>query len=127
LTLVSEETAGSRRAANEVELLSIIQFQDELRRLSRFTPRPPTPDALVAVVNKIEQNPAYAQSRLLSRILGALTYQVGDFRRAEAAGLDAGSLAMAVTLMDDYAAGTGAREDWVRAVDTARAALGEGR
>ena len=127
MTRVSEESAGSGHVANEVELLSIIQFQDELRRLSRFSPRPPTPDALVAVVNKIEQNPAYAQSRLLSRILGALTYQVGAFRRAEAAGLDAGSLAMAVTLMDDYAAGTSAREDWIRAVDTARAALGEGR
>ena len=124
---VSEESAGSGHVANEVELLSIIQFQDELRRLSRFTPRPPTPDALVAVVHKVEQNPAYAQSRLLSRILGALTYQVGAFRRAEAAGLDAGSLAMAVTLMNDYAAGTSAREDWIRAVDTVRAALGEGR
>ena len=124
---MSEESAGSKRAANEVELLSIMQFQDELRRVGRFTPRPPTPDALVAVVRKIEQNPAYAQSRLLTRILAALTYQEGDFRRAEAAGLDAGSLAMAVTLMDDYAAGTSAREDWVHAVDTARAAVGEGK
>jgi len=124
---VSEESAGSKRAANGVELLSVIQFQDELRRVSRFTPRPPTPDALVAVVHKIEQNPAFAQSRLLTRILAALTYQEGGFRRAEAATLDAGSLAMAVTLMDDYAAGTSAREDWVRAVDTARAAQGEGR
>jgi len=127
LTQVSEESAGSKRAANGVELLSVIQFQDELRRVSRFTPRPPTPDALVAVVHKIEQNPAFAQSRLLTRILAALTYQEGGFRRAEAATLDAGSLAMAVTLMDDYAAGTSAREDWVRAVDTARAAQGEGR
>ncbi|HZM47203.1 MAG TPA: hypothetical protein VFC14_20460 [Burkholderiales bacterium] len=124
---MSEESAGSKRAANGVELLSVIQFQDELRRVSRFTPRPPTPDALVAVVHKIEQNPAFAQSRLLTRILAALTYQEGGFRRAEAATLDAGSLAMAVTLMDDYAAGTSAREDWVRAVDTARAAQGEGR
>ena len=124
---MSEESAGSKRAANGVELLSVIQFQDELRRVSRFTPRPPTPDALVAVVHKIEQNPAFAQCRLLTRILAALTYQEGGFRRAEAATLDAGSLAMAVTLMDDYAAGTSAREDWVRAVDTARAAQGEGR
>lgn len=124
---MSEESAGSKRAANGFELLSVIQFQDELRRVSRFTPRPPTPDALVAVVHKIEQNPAFAQSRLLTRILAALTYQEGDFRRAEAATLDAGSLAMAVTLMDDYAAGTSAREDWMRAVDSARAAQGEGR
>ena len=124
---MSEESAGSRRAANGVELLSIIQFRDELLRLSRFTPRPATPDALVAVVHKIEQNPAYSQSRLLTRILAALTYQEGDFRRAEASGLDAPSLAMAVTLMDDYAAGTSTREDWIRAIDSARAAQGEAK
>ena len=124
---MSEASVGSKRAANDIELLSIIQFQEELRRVGRFTPRPPTPDALVAVVHKIEQNPAYGQCRLLTRLLAALTYQEGDFRRAEAATLDAGSLAMAVTLMDDHAAGIGAREDWIRAVDTARAAQGDGK
>ena len=127
MTRMSEASAGSRRAANGIELLSITQFQDELRRVGRFTPRPPMPDALVAVVHKIEQNPAYAQSRLLTRILAALTYQEGNFRRAETAALDAGSLAIAITLMDDYAAGACAREDWIRAVDTARAAQGDGK
>ena len=72
---MSEESAGSKRAANEVELLSIIQFQDELRRAGRFCPRPPITGALVAVVHKIQQNPAYTQSRLLTRLLAALTYQ----------------------------------------------------
>jgi hypothetical protein len=123
---VSEESAGSKRAANEVELLSIIQFQDELRRAGRFCRRPPITGALVAVVHKIQQNPAYTQSRLLTRLLAALTYQEGEFRRAEAAAFDVDSLAIAVTLMDEYAAGTCAREDWIRAVDTARAAQGEG-
>jgi hypothetical protein len=126
LTHVSEASAGSKRAANEVELLSIIQFQDELRRAGRFCPRPPITGALVAVVHKIQQNPAYTQSRLLTRLLAALTYQEGEFRRAEAAAFDVDSLAIAVTLMDEYAAGTCAREDWIRAVDTARAAQGEG-
>ena len=123
---MSEASAGSQRAANAVELLSIIQFQDELRRVTRFSPRPPTTGALGAVVVKIQQNPAYAQSRLLTRLLAALTYQEGQFRRAETATLDADSLAMAVTLMDDYAAGTSTREDWIRAVASARAAQGEG-
>jgi hypothetical protein len=124
---VSEESAGSKRAAHGVELLSIIQFEDELRRARRFCPRPPTIQALVAVVRAIEQNPAYAQSRLLTRILAGLTYQEGEFRRAEAATLDVDSLAIAVTLIDDYAAGMGTREDWVRAVDTARGAQGDGK
>ena len=124
---MNEETAGAKRAAGAVELLSIIQFQDELRRAGRFSPRPPTPAALAAVVHRIVQNPAYAESRLLTRILAALTYQEGEFRRAEAAVLDVNSLTMAVALMDEHAAGTSSREDWIRAVDTARAAQGEGK
>ena len=127
MTHVSETSVGSKGVANETELLSLVQFQDELRRVGRFTPRPPTVGVLAVVVLKIQQNPAYMQSRLLTRILAALTYQEGEFRRAEASSLDADSLAMAVTLMDDHAAGTSAREDWIRAVDSARAAQGEGK
>ena len=126
MSRASEENAGSKRALDRVDLLSISQFQDELRQARRFVPRPPTTDALGTVVRKIQQNPDYTQSRLLTRILAALTYQEGDFRRAEAAALDVDSLAIAVTLMDDYAAGTGTRDDWIRAVDTARAAQGDG-
>jgi hypothetical protein len=111
--------------AENAELLSIVQFQEELRRARRFCPRPPAVNALLAVVQKIERNPAFAQSRLLTRILTALTYQKGEFRRAEAATLDVEALGMAVTLMDEYAAGTSTHEDWVRAVDSARAAQGE--
>jgi len=36
-------------------------------------------------VKKIEQNPAFSQSRLLTRVLAALTYEMGEFRRAEIA------------------------------------------
>ena len=110
-----------------VELLSLVQFQEELRRARRFCPRPPAGDALVAVVQMIERNPAYTQSRLLTRILTALTYQEGEFRRAEAAAFDVDSLGIAVALMDEYSAGTSAQEDWIRAVDSARAAQGEDR
>jgi hypothetical protein len=109
------------------ELLSIAQFQEELRRATRFCPRPAVLHALAAVVQKIERNPAHAESRLLTRILAALTYQEGRFRRAEAATLDVASLQLAVTLMDEHAAGTSAREDWVRAVNSTMAAQGEGQ
>ena len=110
-----------------MELLSIVQFQDELRRAGRYCPRSPAIDALGSIVRKIEQNPAHTQSRLLTRILAALTYQEGEFRYAEAAALDVDSLTIAVTLMDECAAGTCVRADWIRAVDAARAALGEGQ
>ena len=113
-------------AAPEIEVLSIARFQEELRRASRFCPRPPAADPLAAVLRKIEQNPAHTQSRLLTRILAALTYQQGEFRRAEAAALDVDSLCIAVTLMDACAAGTNVRGDWVRTLEAARAAQGEG-
>lgn len=62
------------------------------------------------------------QSRLLTRILTALTFQRGEFRRAEVASLDSETLAMVITLMDAYASGRSAREEWVRAVGAAEAA-----
>ena len=73
-------------------------------------------------MKKIEKNPAFTQSRLLTRILAALTYQQGEFRRAEIASLDSETLAMVITLMDAHAAGTTTREEWICAVDLARAA-----
>lgn len=119
--------SGSRPAAGATELLSAVRFQEELRRVTRFRVHPPVGDPLDAVVKRIEQNPAYSQSRLLTRILAALTYELGEFRRAEVAAFDSETLAMVISLMDAHAAGTSTREDWVRAVDAARAAqLGAG-
>jgi len=103
------------------------RFQDELRRAARYCPRLPAGDPLAAAVKKIQQNPAFAQSRLLTRILTALTYQKGEFRRAEAAALDVDTLSIVITLMDICSAGTLAREEWTHAVDAANAAqLGAG-
>jgi histidine ammonia-lyase len=108
-------------------MLSPARFEEELRRVARFRPGSPIGDPLDAAVKKIEKNPAFTQSRLLTRILAALTYQQGEFRRAEIAALDSETLAMVITLMDAQAAGTSTHEDWVRAVDAAKAAqLGAG-
>ena len=122
MTGVSEQNAGLARAAGAVELLSISRFQEELRRAARYCPRLPSGEPLAAAVRKIQQNPAFAQSRLLTRILSALTYQQGEFRRAEAAALDLDTLSIVITLMDACSAGTLAREDWIHAVDAANAA-----
>jgi hypothetical protein len=104
------------------ESLSIPRFLEELRRVPRYGRAQPIGDPLAAVVRRIENSPAFSQSRLLTRILTALTYQQGEFRRAEVAALDSETLTMVVTLMDARAAGASAQEDWVRAVDAARAA-----
>jgi hypothetical protein len=125
---MSEQSAGARRAAAAVELMPMIGFQDVLRRSAQFfRPRLPVGDPLAETVKQIEQNPAYAQSRLLTRILTALTYQEGEFRRAEASSLDSETLFLVIKLMDACAAGAHTREEWIRAVDAARAAeLGAG-
>lgn len=119
---MSEQGGGSGTAAGAAELLSIPRFLEELRRVTRYRPASLVGDPLDAAVKKIEKNPAFTQSRLLTRILAALTYQEGEFRRAEIAALDSETLAMVITLMDKQVAGTTTREEWVCAVDLARAA-----
>jgi hypothetical protein len=124
---MSEQGGGSRPAAGATELLSIPRFLEELRRIARFRSGLPIGDPLDAAVKKIENNPAFTQSRLLTRILAALTYQEGEFRRAELSAFDAGTLGIVIALMDTCVAGTSTREEWIGAVDLARAAqLGAG-
>jgi len=124
---MSEQGGGSRSAAGATEMLSPARFEEELRRIARFRPRVAVGNPLDLAVKKIEQNPAFTQSRLLTRILTALAHHEGEFRRAELSALDMASLDIVIALMDACAAGTSAREDWVRAVDAAQAAqLGAG-
>lgn len=104
------------------ELMSAVQFQEALRHVIRFRQQLPIADPLAEAVKRIEQNPAFAQSRLLTRILDALAYQQGVFRRAEITALDAETFAMVIALMDAHAAGTSTRAAWEHAVEAARAA-----
>ena len=110
------------------ERLSAGQFLEALRHVLRFREQPLVGDPLASAVERIEANPAFTQSRLLTRILVALTYQEGDFRRAEIAALDAETCSMVITLMDAFTSGTSTRTAWEAAVASARAAeLGAGR
>jgi len=119
---VKEHGGRSHLEAGENELLSTARFQEELRRVTRFRSHLPVGDPLAALVRRVEQNPAFTQSRLLTRILSALIYQEGEFRRAEIAAFDAETLAMVVTLMDAYADGSVTREESICALDAANAA-----
>lgn len=125
---MSEQVGGSSSRPGATELLSPVRFQEELRRVAHFfRSRHLLGDPLDATVRKIEQNPAFAQSRLLTRILAALVYQEGEFRRAEISALDADTLAMVISLMDVHAEGTSTREEWVHAAEAAKTAqLGAG-
>ena len=102
--------------------MSPLEFQEELRRVARFNLRPPIENPLGDAVQKIKDNPAFSQSRLLSRILTALTYDRGEFRRAEASALDSPTLALVIALMNAARAGTTARDDWIKAVTACDAA-----
>jgi hypothetical protein len=104
------------------ERLTAAQYVEALREAVRFRAEPPVGDALAVVLGRIEQNPAFSQSRLLTRLLVALTHREGEFRKAEIAGLDAPTYALAIGLLDAFDAGTSSRDDWVLAVAAARAA-----
>ena len=114
------QTSGS--APTGSELLSAARFQEELRRVTHFRPQIVSADPLAEAVKIIEQNPAYAQSRLLTRTLAALAHQQGEFRRAEIAAFDAKMHAIVLALMDAGAAGKYTREQWTQAVDATKAA-----
>ena len=120
---MGEQSGALRFAANAADLLSPARFEEELRRVARFGSSILVGDPLAGAVRKITQNPAFTQSRLLARLLSALTYQKGEFRRAEIAAFDSPTLAMVISLMDVYAAGTSPREEWIDAVNETQAAL----
>ena len=119
---MSEQGSGPQSAAGSVEILSAIQFQEELRRVARFNRPAMLENPLAEAVHRIEQNPAFTQSRLLARMLTALAYQRGDFRRAETASFDSATLGIVIALMNAERAGTTTREEWMHAADAANAA-----
>lgn len=107
---------------SHAETLSATEFQDELRRIARFDGPSAIEHPLHAAVAQIEQNPAFTQSRLLTRILSALASGQGEFRRAELATLDTATRKIVIALMDSARAGTATPAQWGKAVDTAHAA-----
>ena len=101
------------------DVMSLPQFQEELRRVARFEVSDPVGNALSAAVQKIRDNPAFAQSRLLSRVLRALAYKSGDFRRAEISVFDTATLRLVLALMNAEHAGTHTPAQWLEAVSAA--------
>src|SRR5689334_22044691 len=105
------------------DVMSLSQFQDELRRIARLDVSQPPPNPLSAVVQKISENPACGPARLLGRMLRALTYECGEFRRAEASAFDTATLRLAIALMNAARTGTHPRAEWLDAITAADAAI----
>ena len=104
------------------DVMSLKEFEDELRRIARFEPSDPVTDVLSNAVKKITLNPALSQSRLLTRVLRALAHEGGEFRRAEMAGFDSATLRMVIGLMNAARDRTHTRKEWMTAVEMAAAA-----
>ena len=117
---MSDQSAGDRRRSESRDSLTAAEFFDTLHRVVAFREQPHIADPLQHTVDQIVRDPAFAQSRLLKRILVALV-RGGDFRRAEAAMLDAPTQALAIALIDLHRAGTRPAQDWNRAIDAAGA------
>ena len=104
------------------EILTALQFQEELKRIARFEAVQAVENPLDDAVRKIKANPALTQSRILGRFLNALAEGEGEFRRAEASALDSATLRLVVALMNAEKAGTRTRREWMDASAAARAA-----
>ena len=105
------------------EFISATQFQEEMRREARSHRLASVEDPLGKLVTKIEGGPAFAQSRLLTRILVALAHQQGTFRRADLTLLAMDSLGVVNSLLEAHAAGRITLEECTRAAGRATAAL----
>jgi hypothetical protein len=110
------------RSQGRADSLSIQEFSRELRYGVAASTVATVEDPLGAALVVIEAHPQHLQSLLLARILTALTYGVGQFRKAEVFGLDRGMRAVAIALGNVRTEGTLPNEKWESAVDAAGAA-----
>lgn len=98
------------------DILPALEFFQLVRRVVGFTAREPILEPLGVAVAQITSYPGLAQSLLLRRVLYALL-QGGEFRRAEAAGLDVPTSRLVIALVDLRQAGTLAQEHWLHAAN----------
>jgi|GEM_PF-903343 len=110
-------------AAVPVEEHSFARFLVELRHITRFMTAAANGHPLNDAVKHIESNPAFAQSRLLSRVITALNTRQGEFRTAEVSVFDGETLKLIVGLMHAKDAGTFTSGEWDSAVNRIHAAL----
>lgn len=109
--------------AREFDCLSLDQFESELRRFTHSRPVIPVAEPLDRVLKLIEPNPALSRSRLLVRILSALSGRHAQFRYAEVASLDSATISIVMQLMEARRGGATAQKEWLEAAEKANACL----
>jgi hypothetical protein len=119
---MSNDSSTPRAATGTTDIITLEQFEEQVRHAARFDAGAPTENPLAAAVQKIRDNPALMPSRLLGRMLHALTYHAGEFRRADVSALDPAALRIMIALMNAARSNTNSRGDWISAVNDADAA-----
>lgn len=115
------QSAGDKRRDQSRDVVSAAEFFVMLRQTLLLREHTGIADPLQQTVDQISANPAFAQSRLLKRILVALT-SGGDFRRAETTSLDASTHALVLALLDLRQEGARSQQDWSDAIVAVEAA-----
>ncbi len=115
-------TALPDPAAEALEQQSFMSFQDALRHLTRFMTGTALENPLDVAAKRIESNPAFAQSRLLTRLLAAMSIQRGEFRLEEISVFDKDTLSVIVALLNTHDTGAATPADWQSAVNRAQTA-----
>jgi len=100
--------------------LSLAQFEQELSRFAHSRKSEPKDDALGHVIGLVKENPSHARSRLLARILSALSGMQASFRPAEVGSLDSSTIGLVQQLIVLRRTGTVKPETWTSAADTTR-------
>ncbi len=119
---MDESPVTSDSEAKMLGQQSFARFLEALRHVTRFMTGPLMEHPLDAAVQRIETNPAFAQHRLLTRLLAALPTQQGAFRTEEVSVFDRETLAVILSLIHTHDAGTSPPADWQRAIDRAHSA-----
>ena len=115
----ARSSLDGRGSGAKADSLAMPDFAKELRSGLTADMVAAIQDPLATAVAQIEEHPQHLQSLLLARIVSALTFGVGQFRRAELFGLDRPTRALAVALMNVRDAGSIPLAMWERAVDAA--------
>jgi hypothetical protein len=110
------------RTGAQSDTLTALEFTEELRYAGRLDTAPAVDNPVAAALVEIEARPFNTQSRVLARMLTALTYGAGDFRVAEISALDVPTRRIVLALSDASISGTTPHEVWVKAVEAAGAA-----
>ena len=108
-------------AAREFDCLSLDQFESELQRFTQSRPVIAVTEPLQRALKLIEENPALSRSRLLVRILSALSGRHAEFRYAEVASLDSATISLVIQLMQVRRSGATAQKEWLQAAEKANA------